>query len=261
MVSQSVAYAVAMHFDSNVGMSYWDDLGRRSRTVERPEWWAMRKTLVLDYVLPSIPMKPVQPQVWAFLDPRDAERSADLRRELYYKGVEATYEGPRAMREHYKGCDWLCVLHTDTDDMMHKHVMADLQTLTPAPGLTAWWNRGYMYGIHDGRMKIMETYPPVGPPPFYAQYYPKSALQSARAWIQHRDTYRMAQRHQDIRRKCKVKHEFSQIGYCGTIHGENTSRAWDNANTNKRLGKEITKLANRMKILDDFGVAEGLRKC
>jgi len=263
MVRDGVAYAVALHFDSNVGMSYWDDLGRRKRTVGRPEWWKERESLVLDWVLPSLKAQDMQDfETWAFLDPRDAERNAALRRALYHHGIEATYEGPRALREAYRErCHWLCILHTDSDDMACRAALSDLLTVRPEPGLTAWWNKGFMYGIHDGRMKEMETFPPVGPAPFYAQWYPVDVLGSARAWAEYREMWRMSQRHQDLRKKCRNTIEFDKIGYCGTIHGENTSRAWDNVNTNKRLGDEIVNPKKKNRILDLFGVAQELRQC
>ncbi len=252
-----VEYAFVTHFDSANGMVYAPKPKREKRTVANPTWWIERIKIIRQYVLPSLKNQNDQDfTAWALFDRYRHDLNAFDTWCTSGDRFISTVNGPQSLRIRYKDhCDYLVLIHLDSDDMYGCGALEAIKQVKPSPGLIMFFERGFFYGLDDKRLFTCATKKGrVGPPPHFANVYTKESLQSKQAWDAYRAQHKFNLLHFQLYR---APHQviLPPGHFCGSVHGANTTRQWDHPTMSKRLGKEIKDQVKKEIVLATFGQA------
>jgi hypothetical protein len=249
-------YIVVFHFDGNFGLNYKDTPDRRKRTVDTAAWWKQRTKIMQQYVIPSLYQQTYQGfDVWALVMHGYEQQSNAICSDILQRGGHVSFDGPAPIREYYRdkpNCDWLGVIHHDSDDLYSRDAFSLYKDVAPAEGRIAYFQQGYVFGTDDKRLFVFGK---KGNPPlaFHMTFYPKWALQSEPHWYGYRRVAGVAVDHFQID-KVKRRVLLPHGNFCQLLHGTNTVSAWKNPNLKKRFVRRVTDQVERLKIMERFGV-------
>lgn len=137
----------------------------------------------------------------------------------------------------------------DSDDHVHKDTVKELKKLKPKEGLTPYMDNGYIYDLNTGKMAYHHAYRASGP--FWGIYIP-GRMNDVQTIHRYMKDYNMDGHHFQ-KHKAINSHKLPDNMYLYSVHGDNTTTAWKNYNTSKKVGKKIRA---KKPILKNFGYVE-----
>ena len=229
-----------------------------------PAWWAHRADILERYTLASLANQTDQDfdTVATFRD-YDFKEDNPVVRVCRKHGVQVLvrpykeWEYPVAPNHHdwfckrYGTAHWLILLHLDTDDCYTSDAIALLRRQEPQKGALWWFGYGWKYGDKDQRMCWFGSR--TGPPPFWAEVYPRSAMSGAKAFREYRKRNRFeCYHHQVVRAPGQRRMLDGKI--LQVQHGKNSSSTWSNPFVKRRIRYWVNDPAEKQRILSLFGV-------
>lgn len=145
-------------------------------------------------------------------------------------------ENLKQIEKHCKDTDWIYFTRLDSDDMLHKEAIAEIQQQRPEEKTAFIYQNGYIYN-HEA--DEMAEYNPDTCPPFYTICFPKDIFFDGK---KHAEYMKGWKSHEDTVKIFKPVY-LSDRKYCVGVHGKNTSTTWNH----RFKGKLVD-----VKLLNDF---------
>lgn len=242
MVGEGIKYALKIHFDGAHALSYHKARPARfGYPDEQPEWWTHRLRLLEEYVFPSLERQTFQDfHVIGLFCQRTRDKAQDVLQAFTDHGHSVAFNSAGSIINAYNGaCDFLVLMHLDSDDIYDEDAIGMIAEIEPAPGMAIFFENGYLYGIEEWDGRLFEyNAEKHGPGPYFAKVYTRRALKSFQSWENYNKRHRLGGVHHTLR-KARQPVVLNGRHFCGLVHASNVTRAWENQNLKKRIGKEI----------------------
>ena len=115
--------------------------------------------------------------------------------------------------------NYIYVTRIDSDDMLHKEAIAEMQRIQPFEGALTYKN-GYVYNSNTNEMA---TWNPLTNPPFHTIIFLGSKFFNP---VEHYRFYRGYKSHEDVP-KCFKTHPLEEGRYCVVVHNKHISTVYD----------------------------------
>ena len=220
---------------------------RYEKTMARSEWWEKRAKILDEFTMPSLMAQTRQDfTIWGMFLEHDIENAAPVFEVMKKYGAhciigpnnETLFEGSDKVRKYYHDtCDYLLMVHLDSDDMYARKTIEEMMDVTMIPGRSVYYPRGFLYGVEENKMAFFNA--PKNPGPFLAMAFTNASLKDTATWNKYRNYWKLNTYHHQLN-KCPKTMKLMSRGFCYMIHGENVITAWDNRHTASKIERMIT---------------------
>lgn len=233
--------------------------------LNNPEWWESRWDIWHKTTKKSLQAQTDKDfEVWAVFDRQlcwTFEHIDRLRRRFQHDPMvrvvmeeknltKSCIPYQEVCHDRYIQDENLILINLDCDDLLRKDTIAEMKKIVPRIGASYVFMDGFIWNIDDGRM--FRYLGKGAPGPFWALNFPKHVCKSPDQAFSYMRLHGMDQEHFKMNH-ADIVNAMPPGMFLQTIHGANTTTAWENKATKGHLGEEIIGSAKDV-ILKKFGL-------